>query len=1128
LKEIQGDRDRNEQVAVTGTEPGRPKSFVFYEPSGVRWRRFLHVIRGGGALAILALALALVGVMVTPELPTLVLPAAPHLLRASHAHSLASDQGARADTRGAQDRATPVPSAVSSPLQSSASAANPPPLVLGYYVNWDAASIVSLRLHFHALTHLVPEWLTLQNAQGDLDDASDPAVIRLAAAAKLPILALVTNFRDGWRADELHALLNDAEARANLVDNVSSNLREHGFAGVNIDLEGLARTDRDQMVRLMQELQTKLHADGLLLTQSVPADDSAYDLPRLAAVVDYLVVMAYDQHSQFGMQGPVASGPWFRRQIEALKGLPREKLIVGLGNYGYDWAVGSPEATVVTFADVMAAARSHHGAIVWDESTGNPVLRYQVGPERHEVWFLDSVTALNQAQFVVSEGIRGVGVWRLGAEDPGVWRAVRQEAWRSDRRELPPLAQLEAGDAVRMYGDGEILRIVQTPTNGVRRLRRTEDGELAEGYDRYPAHYVLEATGTGEERLIALTFDDGPDPQYTPQILDILQRRQVPATFFVVGVHAERSPELVQRIYAAGHEIGNHTYSHLDLGTASRARLQFELNATQRIIQHAIGVSTLLFRPPYAADSEPQTPQELEAILRAQQLGYITVGARIDPKDWEPGVTSDAILAEVLAEQPNGRIVLLHDAGGTRSATVEALPEIIDELRARGLRFVTVSELVGKTRDEVMPVARAREVGFAAIAGRVFAVKGALGSLPTVLFIASLSLVLVRTLGFGLLAAGQRWHTKRRRFDPAFHPPVSVIIPAHNEAALIVGTVCSIVDNGYPSVEVLVIDDGSTDGTAELVQRQFAGDGRVSIHREPKAGKVAALNTALGLARHDIIVAIDADTVVRAGTIATLARHFAAPHIGAVSGNVRVGNRSTWITRFQSIEYICAFNLERRALDLLNAITVVPGAVGAWRKQAIQAVGGFSADTLAEDTDLTLAIRRLGYRIRYDDEAIADTEVPHHTAALVRQRFRWLFGTLQSAWKHRSVLCRPRYGTLGFVGLPCIWLFQMALPLVSPMAEIAIFAALMAGHWEIVVLYWGALFGLEVVAGLLAYALERERPDDLVLLLGQRVYYRVVLLYVAGQSLVAAIKGAWVEWTKLERVTVAAHPAQSN
>src|SRR5262245_28301411 len=1104
---------------MTMPEPVRSKSFVFYEPSGIRWRRFIRLVQGGGILTFLALVSALVGVLVTPELPAVVLPDVPHLLPLGHAHELTGDQHAGPDTLG------PAGSATADPDSPSPSG---PPLILGYYVNWDAASIVSLRLHLRALTHLVPEWLTLQNAQGDLDDTSDPAVIRLAGSARLPILALVTNFRDGWRADELHALLNNSEARANLVDNVYSNLHEHGFAGVNLDFEGLARTDREQMVQLMRELRAKLHPDALLLTQSVPARDSAYDLPQLAAVADYLVIMAYDQHSQFGMPGPVASRRWFRDQIAAVRDLPRERLIVGLGNYGYDWAEGAREATVVTFADVMGTARSRHGAAVWDERTGNPVLRYQNGPDAHEVWFLDAVTAFNQARIAASAGARGVGVWRLGAEDPAIWGVIRRDAWPSQRDDTRWLAPLDAHEAVRLFGDGEILRVVETPADGTRRLTRTENGELSERYDCYPAHYVLEASGRGEERLIALTFDDGPDPQYTPQILDILRRRQVPATFFVVGVNAERSPELLQRIYAEGHEIGNHTYSHRDLSRTSTTRLQVELNATQRIIQHALGVSTVLFRPPYAADSEPQTPEELEVIVRAQRLGYITIGARIDPQDWAPGVTPDAILAEVLAETPNGRIVLLHDAGGNRSATVEALPDLIEELRTPEFRFVTVSGLLGKSRDEVMPVSPAREVGFAAIAGRMFAFKGTLGSLVPILFVASLSLVLTRTLGFGLLAVAQMWHTKRRHLDPAFHPPVSVLIPAHNEATLIIGTLRSIVENGYPNLEVLVVDDGSTDGTADLVQRHFAADPRVIVHRQPKAGKVAALNTGLGLARHDILVAVDADTVVRSGTIEKLVRHFKAPQIGAVSGNVRVGNRAKAITRFQSIEYICAFNLERRALDLLNAITVVPGAGGAWRKSAVQEVGGFSADTLAEDTDLTLAIRRRGYRVCYDDEAIVDTEVPHHTAALVQQRFRWLFGTLQSAWKHRSVLFRPTYGTFGFIALPCIWLFQMVVPLVSPAAEIAMVAALAAGHWEIVVCYWSALLGLELTAGLLAYALERERSDDLILLPVQRIYYRAVLLYVAGRVPVSAIRGAWVEWTKVERSAVSPQPLHSN
>src|SRR5262249_19842738 len=159
-----------------------------------------------------AFAAVRVGLVMAPALPAVILPAVPHRLPLSHAPAPTSDQGPSPDALDAQARATPDPDSRSSHLQTSGPAEGPPPLVLGYYVNWDAASIVSLRLHLGALTHLVPEWLTLQNAQGDVDDTADPGVIRLARAANLPILALVTNFRDGWRGDELHVLLNDPEA----------------------------------------------------------------------------------------------------------------------------------------------------------------------------------------------------------------------------------------------------------------------------------------------------------------------------------------------------------------------------------------------------------------------------------------------------------------------------------------------------------------------------------------------------------------------------------------------------------------------------------------------------------------------------------------------------------------------------------------------------------------------------------------------------------------------------------------------------------------------------------------------------------------------------------------------------
>jgi cellulose synthase/poly-beta-1,6-N-acetylglucosamine synthase-like glycosyltransferase len=201
----------------------------------------------------------------------------------------------------------------------------------------------------------------------------------------------------------------------------------------------------------------------------------------------------------------------------------------------------------------------------------------------------------------------------------------------------------------------------------------------------------------------------------------------------------------------------------------------------------------------------------------------------------------------------------------------------------------------------------------------------------------------------------------------------------------------------------------------------------------------------------------------------------------------------------------------------LNAITVVPGAVGAWRKDLVIAAGGFGHDTLAEDTDLTLAIRRQGYEVRYEESAIAYTEAPETTRDLVKQRFRWAFGTLQAAWKHRDATFNPDYGYLGMIALPSIWIFQVLLAALSPFAEVSMVIALFAGNWRIVLLYYFGLFLLELTTAVVAFSLERANPADLLLLFFQRIYYRQLMYFVLAKSILFAIRGRLVGWGKLER-----------
>lgn len=1102
------------------------QSFIFHDPTGKRWSRFRRLAQIGAVLTVVVAVLIILSVLTSPQLPTLGLGSIAHVGNLAEVKGIIGRQKARVNLPYALKHekekmklvrgATPVVH-----QKFAARVRDDQPLVFGYYVNWDEASAVSLRLNLNRLTHLVPEWLTLANGKGDITDESDATIIRIAADANLPILAMLTNFRQGWQAGDLHSAITDPDHRADLINNIYSNLVEHKFAGVNIDLEDLPSHDREAMVEFMTQLRAKLAPAGFLVTEAVPADDDAYDLKRLGELNDYIVPMVYDEHYQSGEPGPVASIDWFDGQLERLsKLLPANKTVIGFGNYGYDWIIGGHGATEVKFSDVIAAAQQNKASIDWAVGPDNPVLRYTRAGQRHEVWFLDAVTALNQAGDIGDAGFRGMAIWRLGAEDPGLWTVLNDHKWPDDTFQPWTLFELTANKAVSQYGDGDILRIVETPHDGRRNVWRLADGDFREQYQKYPSYYVLEASGNAanpKRKMVSISFDDGPDPTYTPAILDVLKEYKAPATFFVVGVNAEGHPDLLRREYDEGHLIGNHTYSHPNVAAISAESTDRQLTATQRLIEFATGRSTTLFRPPYNADSEPQTPAEIMPILRAQQMNYITVGERIDPRDWQKGITADDIVQEVLNEAQPGHIILLHDAGGDRTATIQALPRIIQQLRAQGYEFVPLNELMGKTRAELMPLPAPGENRWANIEGRALDAKGSFKLMIGMLFLLAIYLTLARSLVYGVLATIQKFVARRRTFDPSYRPSVSVIIAAYNEEKVIVRTIHSILNSGYQDLEVVVVDDGSKDATLVVLEREFEQNPRVRVYTQPNRGKSAALNHAIRQAHNGILVAVDADTIFSPGAIGYMVRHFSDETVGAVSGNAKVGNRQKWITRFQSIEYVCGFNLDRRALDLLNAITVVPGAVGAWRRRLVEELGGFGHDTLAEDTDLTLAIRRLGYRIRYEEKAIAYTEAPETTKALAQQRFRWSFGTLQAAWKHRAVTFDPRFGFLGLLAMPSIWLFQVALAAISPFAEIAMIIALFAGNWHIVLLFYFGFFLLEGLTALLAYALEGESPADLKLLFFQRIYFRGLMQYVLGKSILFALRGRVVGWGKLER-----------
>ena len=311
------------------------------------------------------------------------------------------------------------------------------------------------------------------------------------------------------------------------------------------------------------------------------------------------------------------------------------------------------------------------------------------------------------------------------------------------------------------------------------------------------------------------------------------------------------------------------------------------------------------------------------------------------------------------------------------------------------------------------------------------------------------------------------------------------------------------------------MDDGSSDGTAEIAEQ--LGLSNVRVLRQRRSGKAAALNRGIGAARYDVIVTADADTLFESATLGRLVRPFADPRVGAVSGNTKVGNRKRLIGRWQHIEYVMGFNLDRRLYDVLRCMPTVPGAVGAFRRKALEEIGGISAATLAEDTDTTLAVGRAGWRVTYADEARAWTEAPASLSSLWRQRYRWSYGTMQAVWKHKAACWRRDEAPIGRRGLPYLVLFQIALPSLAPLVDLFALYGLLFLDPLVVLAYWGGFNLLQLVLAFYAFRLDRESPRVLWAMPLQQFVYRQLMYMIVIESIISALTGVRLRWHRAER-----------
>jgi len=1163
---------------------------VFFDPQRKRWKRLRRLLDTFAVFSVLVGVIFLIGLMRIKPMNGLALRSVTKRYRALSnppANELRSKEQLN---RSAHRRTDLKPSDVVLNQGEGLRAA--------FYTDIDPASYASFKQHVKQIDLLFPEWLHVVKSDGNLtaiNSANVPfavvegsvvhgvdrenKVARVIQAANIDteIFPLVNNYsaKDGVYEDNIGQMFMNPVARANFVHQIDLFLAANTlYRGLTLDFQNIPVASQPGLQQLVQTLYNDFHPRNLRLYITVPVEDADFNLKFLSSNSDGIILMNYDEHQSGTAPGPVAGQDWFANNLRAaMQIVPREKLIVSIGNYGYDWTSDLPPPPVkgshskkkppppelstayLSTQEVWQQAADSEAKIDLDDASLNPHFAYddEDAQVRHQVWFLDAVTVLNQMRVARALGLQTFALWRLGSEDDSLWKIWDNPLHADPTKDL---ATVSPGQDVDTEGDGDILKVTGRPQDGHRTITMDDDSTIpstylsviSESMDSYPLPYTLTQYGYHPKK-VAISFDDGPDPEWTPKILDILKQYNVKGAFFMIGEVAQDNVGVMQRVYREGHEIGNHTYTHPDISEISDRQIDLQLTLTEKLFASKLGVRPVYFRPPYSIDQEPDTNDQAAPVDRIQhKLGYVIAGDKIDTDDWNehprksPQQIIDSVFAQIALFDTKpwtrGSIILMHDGGGDRSATVAALPKLIEALRAHGYEIVPIYELIGQTRDQVMVPLTRRQRYYAIFDSIAFFFIGFFNNFVIGVFFVGDILMSSRLIIIGICAVIDRFRKRKNFAGPDYNPRVAVLIPAYNEEKVIARTIRSVMMSNYKNIHIIVIDDGSSDNTYKIATETYAKDiaeGRLTVLTKPNGGKAEALNYALQTTEEEIYVGIDADGVIAHDAIGRLVCHFANPAIGAVAGNAKVGNRVNLWTRWQALEYITSQNFERRALDLFDVVMVVPGAIGAWRTSAVKAGGLYHPDTVAEDADLTMNLLEQGYEVIYEDQALAFTEAPINASGLARQRFRWSFGILQAVYKHKAAIRNRR--AMGLFALPNILIFQILLPLVSPLIDFMFVAGVIhyfidkhfhpdttntADFYKLLIFFLTFLL-IDFAASGLAFLLERKHPASrgdgwlLFHIWIQRFTYRQLFSWVLIKTMKRAIDGKPFAWDKLER-----------
>ncbi|MGC1497462.1 MAG: glycosyltransferase [Sulfitobacter sp.] len=990
----------------------------------------------------------------------------------------------------------------------------------------------SLQQSCDVIDVIMPAWFDVQLGADQvevvgLEDDARKEMREYVAARKgrvdvMPVVAfsqaVARLFGDPIGRSEITTALNGFIEQAGETDELS---------GLCIDASSLITEGSSAFASFIQPLSDGMRAHGLQSCVVLPgsAPDGMFVVANRFS--DVVVAKVFEEPWVGSAPQPIAADDWFDRRVESVQTIvDPAKLVIAMGTFSVDWTSGSPKPKTIPFAEAMAIMVAAKTKPKYEPIAGNAQSVFvDAKGMQHRMWMLDAASAHNQLMVLKKRGVQSAAIWSLGSEDPGLW-AVLDQADKAQALNAESLNNLVFANYVDHLGDGPFVAPISMPVVGQRvvQIDPQTNRILTLDYTQLPQPSVVRLYGGGQTNKVVLTFDDGPHKKHTPATLEVLKSTDTPGTFFVLGSSAIKAPELVERILEEGHEIGSHTYSHHHMGDLSAGRAIVEVNSVQLLVNGITGKNMRLYREPYMRSGGPITSKEVASLMPLEKAGYIIAGMDIVPGDWLDR-SADELAKEMITqvEENAGGVILLHDGGGDQSEMVKSLPVVIKTLREKGYVFTSMADFLETTPETLLPNAEGMQSTFNNVS---FKAVGNGWSLLELIFWTVLVIGLVRAIVLLLLTALRKRHVGP---DTQDLPSVTVVIPAFNEANVIGRCIDYVLATDYADFDVIVVDDGSNDDTYAAAMA-FADHPLVNVITQHNQGKAAAMNAALFETDSDVLICIDADSQLHPQAVGLMAAHFSDPKIGAVAGRVVVGNRTNILTRLQALEYITAQSIERRAKEVLNAITVVPGAIGAWRTNALMEAGIFSTETLTEDADMTMAIIRSDYRVIYEDRAVAVTETPATVGGLMAQRLRWCLGMMQAGWKHLGAIIEGR--NLGLISLPDLAIFGYLMPLIAPLADLLLLiliydyfagggtvpqddATLSTGSF---LLAYMALPIFEVITVAIAFRLDPKEDRRLMLLIPfQRIIYRQLLYFSVIRALWRASSGSLANWGRGNR-----------